>query len=124
VIVGAAVVELHVHDSESLKAKRGVVRRVMGRVRSRFPVSVAEVGGQDTWQRAVIGIVTVGNDARKLRAVLERAVAFIESLGLAEVTDSDVEVLRLPVRGDAGARDADEEDDAALAEADDDEERD
>jgi uncharacterized protein YlxP (DUF503 family) len=108
-IVGAAVVELHVHDSGSLKAKRGVVRRILGRVRSRFPVSAAEVGGQGTWQRAVIGLVTVGNDARKLRAVLEDAVSFVESLGLAEVTNSDVEILRLPVAGDDDAADEDGE---------------
>jgi len=99
-IVGAAVVELHVHGSNSLKAKRGVVRRVVDRLRQRFPLSVAEVGGQGTWQRAVIGLATVGSDARRVRQVLDRAVAYVEGLGLAEVLDSDVEILHLDVRGD------------------------
>lgn len=101
-IVGAAVVELHVHGSNSLKAKRGVVRRVVDRLRQRFPLSVAEVGGQGTWQRAVIGLATVGSDARRVRQVLDRAIAFVEGLGLAEVLDSDVEILHLDVRGDPG----------------------
>ena len=48
-IVGVAVVELRVHESQSLKEKRGVVRRITGRLRHCFNVSVAEVGGQDTW---------------------------------------------------------------------------
>ena len=48
-IVGAAVVELHVHASQSLKQKRGVVRSVVQRLRNRFNIAVAEIGGQDTW---------------------------------------------------------------------------
>ena len=98
-IVGVAIVELHVHGSRSLKEKRGVVRSVIQRVRNRFAVSVAEVGGQDTWQRAQIGMTTVGGDARSVRAALDRAVEFIETLGLAEVMDSDVDVLTVPHRG-------------------------
>ncbi|HTF34341.1 MAG TPA: DUF503 domain-containing protein [Myxococcota bacterium] len=98
-IVGVAIVELHVHGSRSLKEKRGVVRSVIQRVRNRFAVSVAEVGGQDTWQRAQIGMTTVGGDARSVRAALDRAVEFIETLGLAEVMDSDVDVLSVPHRG-------------------------
>lgn len=94
-IVGAALIELHVHGSQSLKEKRGVVRSVVGRIRSRFNVAAAEVGGQGTWQRAVVGITTVGSDPRKVRSVLDTVVAFVEGLGLAEVTNSDVEVLTL-----------------------------
>ncbi|HBZ68530.1 MAG TPA: DUF503 domain-containing protein [Deltaproteobacteria bacterium] len=97
-MVGVAIVELHVHGSRSLKEKRGVVRSVIQRVRNRFAVAVAEVGGQDTWQRAQIGMTTVGGDARSVRAALDRAVEFIEGLGLAEVTDSDVDVLTVAHR--------------------------
>lgn len=126
-IVGAAVVELHVHESNSLKAKRGVVRRVVDRLRQRFPLSVAEVGGQGTWQRAVIGLATVGSDARRVRQVLDRAIAFVEGLGLAEVLDSDVEILHLDVRGDGsdgetGEGEAEGERDERAEDADDDEE--
>lgn len=95
-IVGAALVELHVHGSQSLKEKRGVVRSVVQRVRNRFNLAVAEVGGQDTWQRAVLGLVTTGIEPRQVRSVLERAIRFIEGLPLAEVTNSDLEILTLP----------------------------
>ena len=98
-IVGAAVVELHVHGSQSLKAKRGVVRSISQRVRNRFNLSVAEVGGQGTWQIAVIGMTTVGADPRNVRRVLDRAVRFVEELHLAEVLDSDVELIDLPYQG-------------------------
>jgi uncharacterized protein YlxP (DUF503 family) len=95
-IVGAAAVEIVVHGSQSLKAKRGVVRSITQRVRDRFKLSVAEVGGQDSWQFAVLGLAAVGWDRPKVRAVLDRAVAYIEDLHLAEVLRSDVELLDMP----------------------------
>ena len=95
-IVGACLVELHIHDSQSLKAKRGVVRSIVRRVRNRFNLSVAEVGGQDTWQHAVLGLCAAGSDARRVRQELERASDFIEDLHLAEVCGVDVEIVHLP----------------------------
>ena len=95
-IVGAALVELHVHGSRSLKAKRGVVRSIVSRVRSRFNVSVAEVGGQDTWQRAVLGLSASGSERVRVRQTLDRVLAFIDSLHLAEIRASDVEIVDLP----------------------------
>jgi uncharacterized protein YlxP (DUF503 family) len=97
-IVGAAAVEIHIHGSRSLKAKRGVVRSIAQRVRNRFDLSVAEVGGQDTWQLAVLGLATVGSDRRKVRAVLDRALAYIEDLHLAEVLHTDIELVDLDYR--------------------------
>ena len=73
-IVGASVIDLHIHGSQSLKAKRGVVRSIVQRVRNRFNVSVAEIGGQDTWQLAVLGITAAGSDEVTVRRVLGRAV--------------------------------------------------
>ncbi len=95
-VVGAAVVEIHVHGSQSLKQKRGVVRSISRRVRNRFNVSVAEVGGQDTGQRAVLGLCAAGTDAPYVRGLLDKALVFIEDMHLGEVTDSDVEIVHLP----------------------------
>ncbi len=95
-IVGAALVEIHVHGSQSLKQKRGVVRSIQQRLRNRFNLSVAEVGGQGTWQRAVFGLTTAGAEAVPVRRVLERAIDFIEELHLAEIVNSDLELLVLP----------------------------
>lgn len=95
-IVGACLVDLHIHGSQSLKAKRGVVRSIVRRVRNRFNLSVAEVGGQDTWQHAVLGLCAAGSDARRVRLELERASDFIEELHLAEVLGVDFDVFDLP----------------------------
>ncbi len=92
-VIGAARVELHVHGSQSLKQKRGVVRAISQRLRNRFNVAVAEVGGQGTWQLATLGICTVANDSQSARRRLEKAIDFIEDLHLAEVVDQEVEGL-------------------------------
>ena len=109
-IVGAAAVEIHIHGSRSLKEKRGVVRSITQRVRNRFNLAVSEVGGQDRWQTALLGLAAVGAEPVPVRRVLEKAVEFIEELHLAEVTHSDVEIIRLPyVAADGGLEDGLEE---------------
>ncbi len=95
-IVGAAIVEIRIHGSRSLKQKRGVVRSIAQRVRNRFNVSVAEVGGQGTWQHAALGLCAAGSDRERVRGLIERTLDFIEELHLAEVVQTDVEVLDLP----------------------------
>lgn len=91
-VVGAARVELVVHGSRSLKEKRGVVRSITQRVRNRFNVSVAEVGGQDTWQRVVLGLALVSGEAPTARRRLEQTIDFIAELGLAELIDQELEI--------------------------------
>ena len=107
-ILGAALVELRVHGSRSLKAKRGVVQSIKRRVRNRFNLSVAEVGGQETWQRAVLALAGAGSAAHIVRSELEKALVFIEELHLAEVTGSEIEIVELP-REETGLRWEDEE---------------
>jgi len=70
---------LHIPEIRSLKGKRQVVKSLCGRLRSRFEVSVAEVGDQDKWQSALIGIAVVSGDARTADAVIERVVEFVEA---------------------------------------------
>lgn len=106
-IVGAALIELHVHGSHSLKAKRGVVKSLSARVRNRFNVSVAEVGGQDTWQRAVLGVSACGNEPQRVRQVLERVIDFVEDQHLAELRETDIELVTLEHAAGEGLSDDD-----------------
>jgi hypothetical protein len=100
-IVGVAVIEIHVEDSQSLKAKRGVVRSIAARLRNKFNVSVGEVGGQGTWQRATIGLSMTGSDEVAIRRALTKAIKFAEDTHLAQVLDSDLEIIRMPLADEA-----------------------
>lgn len=95
-IVGAAIVEIRIHGSRSLKQRRGVVRSITQRVSNRYNLSIAEVGGQDTWQRAELGLCSAGTDRQRVRSLIESAVAFIEELHLAEIIAVDIEMMDLP----------------------------
>ncbi len=111
-VVGAALVEIHVQGSQSLKQKRGVVRSIQQRLRNQFNISVAEVGGQGTWQRAVLGMTAAGAEAPQVKKVLERAIRFVENLHTAEVLNSDLELLVLPHEATLHESDWEDEDTA------------
>lgn len=51
---------IHVEDSGSLKSKRKVVRSLKDAIRRRFGAAVAEIDGQDTWQRSTLLVALVG----------------------------------------------------------------
>jgi hypothetical protein len=79
--------------SQSLKDKRMVVRRLKDRLGA-FNVAIAEVAHQDLWQRAGLGIVTVGSSDDIVEQSLTKALAEIERLEPGLVTQSQVEYLR------------------------------
>ena len=94
-VVGALKIVMVIHDNRSLKGKRKVVRSIVDRIKNRFNVAVAEVGANDLWQRIEIGICTVANDRRHVDASLTNVLAFTESLYLAEIVDSKLEILNV-----------------------------
>lgn len=90
-VVGVLELTLTFH-AFSLKDKRSVVKRVIHRCQDKFNVAVAEVDMQDVHTAAVLGIVTVGNDARFIRSVLDNVANFVDRLELAEIVDQDIQV--------------------------------
>ena len=94
-VVGICHVRLLLHNVFSLKEKRGIVRRIIGRVKSKFSVSIAEVGENDLLQRASIGFCVVGNDRAFVNSCLDKIMAFIEELYLAEVVDQNIEIITM-----------------------------
>ena len=55
-IVGVMTAQLHMQGIGSLKEKRGIVKSLTGRVKSRFNVSICEVDHQDRKTSAVIAL--------------------------------------------------------------------
>ena len=84
-IVAFARLELRVTHSRSLKDKRRVTRSLRDKVKSRFDVRVAEVGGHDTWQSLELGFAAVGTDAVFLEGLFDKIVRFIEQEADAEL---------------------------------------
>ena len=70
-------VRLHQNASHSLKEKRKLVRSLKDQVRQRFGASVAEIDGQDTWQRTTLLCALVGGSDVEARA--DELARFVES---------------------------------------------
>ncbi len=94
-VVGAATIELYLPEAQSLKDKRGAVRRVVARTRTAFGVSVAEVDHQDFPQSATIGVAVVTSNHRLAESILGKVLDFIEDTHLAQVTRAETEILHL-----------------------------
>jgi uncharacterized protein len=93
VFVGVGFIRIMIHQSSSLKDKRQVIKRILGKVRSKFDVSIAEVDDNDKWQISSLGMAVVSNDSSHAHKMLETVNDYIENLYLAEVTSFDIEIL-------------------------------
>jgi hypothetical protein len=80
-IVGVLTAQLHLQGVSSLKEKRSIVKSLIGRLRSRFNVSAAEVDHQDNKTSAVIGIAVVSNNNRFVNEQLDKIVDFMHKDG-------------------------------------------
>ncbi len=76
--VAVARVSLHLPGNRDLKGKRRVVKSLCARVRNRFEVASAEVGGNDMLQAADIGIAAVSNSRRHAWQVVDAVVEYVE----------------------------------------------
>ncbi len=94
-VVGALRIEFIMSDNRSLKGKRKVVRSMIDKVKSRFNVAIAEVGSNDKWQKIELGISAVGNDRRHIDSSLNKVLNFLDSLYLAPIVNTEIEIINL-----------------------------
>lgn len=91
--VGVLELELRLHGCRSLKEKRSVVRSLIDRLRHTFGASVAEVDGQNEWQRAVIGAAIVSGDRLLVERFLNEMIDFAEAHAGAEIVAIGTEIV-------------------------------
>lgn len=90
-VIGSLVIDLHLPTAASLKDKRSVVKSVLQRLRNEFNVSTAEVGNQELWQSAQIGVACAASDRRYAREQLDAVVEWVYNNRL-DVVVSNVEI--------------------------------
>lgn len=84
---------MRLEHSHSLKDKRHVVQSLKERLRHKFNVAVAEIDGQDLWQRATVAAVTVSPSHDFAEKVLRSVEDEAASLLGADLADATVEWL-------------------------------
>lgn len=108
-VVGVLQFEVIVHDAQSLKDKRRVVRSLKDRLHREHQVAVAEVGAHDVRTRAVLGLAAVGADGRRVANVLDAVTDKLNAMVDAELGACSREILH------GRAADAPQDQDDAIA---------
>ena len=90
-VVGILKLELYLPIPQSLKEKRGIVKRVLGRIRVRFPISAAEVDHFDLWQRSMLGIVMVDQNEADIHTVFTKLEKEVIESAEVEISNRKVE---------------------------------
>jgi len=92
-VVGVIRLDLRLFDIHSLKQKRSQVSRLLNRLRSRFPLSIAEVGGLDLLQRIVVGASMTAGTQVQVESVFKHLEDEIYTSGMVEIIALDIEIL-------------------------------
>ncbi len=93
-VVGVLKLRLMIPENHSLKGKRGVLKSIQTRVANQFNVAVTECGDQELWQSALLGFAAAGTTQPGVEKTLSNVIEFIDSLGLAELGETEIECFR------------------------------
>jgi uncharacterized protein YlxP (DUF503 family) len=91
-VIGLCTLDLFMGEANSLKDKRRILKSMLEKIRSRFNVSIAEVGQQDLWQRSTVAFVCVSNERAHADQMLSAVVRFMEQMD-AQITSYQTEIL-------------------------------
>lgn len=80
-IVGTVQARLHLQGVGSLKEKRSIIKSLIGRLKSRFNISISEVDHNDSKTSAVIGISITGNETGFIDSQLDSVISFMRRDG-------------------------------------------
>ena len=91
--MGVARIVIEMSGTDNLKEKRSIVSKVRDRVSQKYSnVSIAEVGGQDVYDEAVLGVCAVSNDRTYLESVLNKIPDFIDGIGVCRVLSDELDI--------------------------------
>jgi len=90
--IGLLTLEIHLSEARSLKDKRQVLRSLKDRLRGQFNVAVAEMDHQELWQRAVVGVVSLSDEAAHLERSLQAVAEESERLLGRDLVSREIEI--------------------------------
>lgn len=90
--IGTLTIVVRMHDTESLKDKRQIIKSVIETTRQKFNISIAEVDDLDQWRKATLGVAFVSNDKQHVNRVLDKVLDTLESNPLLDVGEVEMEI--------------------------------
>lgn len=92
-VLGLLQVEVHLPKAQSLKDKRSVLKSLRDQLRGRFNVAVAELDANEMWQRATVGVSTLGDDRAYVEGLLREVTAWLRASRFVELIRVEEEYL-------------------------------
>lgn len=92
-IIGSCELKLQIFEANSLKEKRHTIKSLIGRLKSRYNISIAEVGLNDSWKTTIIGFACVTNDSQHAHEIISKVIKFIDGDSRVEIIDYNIELL-------------------------------
>lgn len=92
-VVSICKLKLYASWVHSLKEKRMIVRSLLGKVRSKFSISIAEVEEMDTHQTVILGMSVITNETKIADTMLNQIISYIQENTEAELLDIDREII-------------------------------
>ncbi|MCB5560403.1 DUF503 domain-containing protein, partial [Anaerosalibacter bizertensis] len=86
-IIGSCTLKIIIYESNSLKDKRHVVKSIIGKIQSRFNVSIAELDLNDSWQTSLIGFACVTNNTSHANKIVSNVLKFVDRDSRVEIID-------------------------------------
>ena len=79
--VGVMKIQIFMQGLTSLKQKRSIVKSLIGRIQSRFNVSIAEVAYNDNHNTAMLAVAIVSNEGRFIHRQFDLIINFMQNDG-------------------------------------------
>lgn len=92
-VIGSCTIKLRLFEVNSLKDKRQIIKSIIGRIKSRFNVSIAEIDLNNSWQTTLIGFACVTNDSHHANQILSNVIRFIDEDSRVEILEENIEIL-------------------------------
>jgi uncharacterized protein YlxP (DUF503 family) len=89
-VIGTLTARLLVRESRSLKDKRQVVRSILDKLRSNFPVAAAEVDHLDDHRQVSIGVVAIGPEREPVQKGLQSIQEALRGHPIAEYLGGEI----------------------------------
>lgn len=90
-VVGICRITIKMPEIFSLKDKRQIISSLKGKIRSRYNVSVAEVGRQDEKRLSELALAAVGTGRDQIHRVFMSVLRLVENDGRGELIDFALE---------------------------------
>lgn len=92
-IIGSCTLKIIIYESNSLKDKRHVIKSIIGKIQSRFNVSIAELDLNDSWKTSLIGFACVTNNTSHANQIVSNVLRFIDGDSRVEIIEHNIEIL-------------------------------